>query len=89
MKKVAALVLIASLFQLGLAATGAQAKTIKYRNDNWKLSCNTARHMVRERGYTAVKVKSCITTPYAFYATKNGRTYIVRVHQRTGFVWRE
>lgn len=84
------LAVLAAFFALAGPDKGAEAKTVKFRtHDEWKLSCNTARHMVRERGYDPVKVKSCITTPYAFWAVRNGRTYIVRVHQRTGFVWRE
>lgn len=89
MKNLAALAVIASLVALAAPDSGAEAKTIKYRqHDNWKLSCNTARHMVRERGYSPVRVKSCIATVYSFYAMKNGRTYIFYVHSRTGFVWR-
>lgn len=93
MKNLATLAVIASLFALGAPDTGAEAKTVKYRvkdrhHDNWKLSCNTARHMVRERGYSAVKVKSCNATVYSFYAVRNGRTYVFYVHSRTGFVWR-
>lgn len=95
MKTIAALAVIASVVTLAaLDTTGAEARG-KFRirdhhqSDNWKISCNTARHMVRERGYNPVRIKSCITTPYAFYAVRNGHTYIVRVHQRTGFVTRE
>lgn len=84
------LAVMAALFALAGPDMGAEAKTIKYRtHDDWKLSCNTARHMVRERGYNPVKVKSCITRPFSFYAVRKGKTYIVRVDQRTGFVWRE
>lgn len=94
MKTVAALAVLASLFALGTPDTGAEAKTIKFRahndrsHDNWKLSCATARHMVRERGYNPVRVKSCVATVYSFRATRNGRTYIFYVHSRTGSVWR-
>jgi hypothetical protein len=93
MKKLAALAVIASLFALSVPDTGAEAKTIKLRvkdrhNDNWKLSCNTARHMVRERGYNPVRVKSCLSNVYSFFAVRNGRTYIFYVDSRTGFVRR-
>ena len=93
MKKLAALAVIVSLFALMAPDTGAQAKTIKLRihdhrsHDNWKLSCATARHMVLEKGYYPVKVKSCVSTVYSFRAVRNGRTYIFYVHSRTGFVW--
>lgn len=94
MKKAAIFAVIASLFALGVPSTGAEAKTIKlrihehHRHDNWKLSCDTARHMVLEKGYYPVKVKSCVATVYSFRAVRNGRTYIFYVHSRTGFVWR-
>jgi hypothetical protein len=92
MKKLAALAVIASLFALSVPDTGAEAKTIKLRvkdrhNDNWKLSCNTARHMVRERGYKLVKTKSCITPVYQFWVIRKGRTFIVYVDPRTRSVW--
>ena len=90
MKTLAALAVLTALCTLAASDISAEAKTIKYRShDDWKLSCNTARHMVRERGYDPVKVKSCITRPYSFYAVRKGKTYIVRVDQRTGFVSRE
>ncbi|MFZ5674966.1 MAG: hypothetical protein ACOZAM_18580 [Pseudomonadota bacterium] len=90
MKKTAALTLIAALVVFGgTGSTAADAKA-RYRiKDNWRLSCNTARHMVRERGYSPVRVKSCVTPVYSFYAVRKGRTYIFRVDPRTGFVWRE
>lgn len=89
MKNMAALPLIASLLMLGWTGTAAEAKA-KYRiKDNWRLSCNTARHMVRERGYSPVRIKSCVTPVYSFYAVRKGRTYIFRVDPRTGFLWRE
>lgn len=93
-RALAALAVIASLFALGTPDTGAEAKTIKLRShdhrshDNWKLSCATARHMVQEKGYYPVKVKSCVSTVYSFRAMRKGRTYIFYVHSRTGFVWR-
>jgi hypothetical protein len=94
MNKLSALVLFASLFVLVTPDAGAEAK-IKIRHhdhhhdhhhDNWKISCNTARHMIRERGFNPVKVKSCISTVYSFYAVRKGRTYIFRVDSRTGFI---
>jgi hypothetical protein len=93
MKTVAALAVIASLFALMAPDTGAEAKKIKLRihehrsHDNWKLSCNTARHMVLEKGYYPVKAKNCGATVYSFRAVRKGRVYIVYVHSRTGFVW--
>ena len=94
MKKLAAFAVLASLFALAAPGAGVEAKTIKLRthehrsHDNWKLSCNTARHMVLERGYYPVRPKNCGATVYSFRAVRNGRTYIVYVHSRTGFVWR-
>ena len=93
MNKLSALALIATLFALVTPAPVAEAK-MKFRfhdhhhNDNWKISCNTARHMIRERGYNPVRIKSCISTVYSFYAVRKGRTYIFRVNSRTGFISR-
>jgi hypothetical protein len=90
MKKLAALAVIASLFALATPDTGAEAKVkfrIKDRHNDYKISCNTARHKVREMGFKTVKVKSCISTVYSFYAVRKGRTYIFHVHSRTGDVW--
>ncbi len=87
MKKLAALAAIASLFVLAVPDTGAEAK-VKYRIKNdYKISCNTARHKVREMGFKTVKVKSCISTVYSFFAFRNGRTYVFYVHSRTGSIW--
>jgi hypothetical protein len=58
-------------------------------NGSYKISCNTARHMVRERGYANVKIKSCVTRPYQFFGTKNGRQYVVRVDPITRSLWQE
>jgi invasion protein IalB len=91
MKKLAAFAAIAALFALAAPDTSAEAKVkfrIKDRHDHWKLSCNTARHKVREMGFKTVKIKSCISTIYSFYAVRNGRTHIFYVHSRTGFIWR-
>lgn len=93
MKKLAVLTVIAALFALAMPDTGAEAKIkirVKDRNhhDNYKISCNTARHKVREMGFKTVKVKSCVSSVYSFYALKNGRTYIFYVDSRTGFVTR-
>jgi hypothetical protein len=93
MKIITALAIIASLFALGSSDPAAEAKSVKFRikdhhHDNWKLSCNTARHMVQEQGYYPVKAKSCGPTVYSFYATRKGRTYIFRVDSRTGFITR-
>jgi hypothetical protein len=88
------LTLIAAIVSLtALAVAGADAKTIKFKmkdhhHDEWKISCNTARHMVRERGYNPVKVKSCISSVYSFFAVRNGRIYVFYVDSRTGFVRR-
>ena len=88
MKKVTTLAVIASLFALAMPHAGAEAKRLKIRtHDNWKLSCNTARHMVRERGYTSVTVKSCLSTVFSFRALRNGRKVIVYVHSRRGDLW--
>lgn len=92
MKKLTALAVCASLFALGAPDTDAEAK-VKFRikdrhHGNDKISCNTARHMVRERGYKTVKIKSCIATVYSFWAVKNGRIYIFYVDSRTRSVWR-
>ena len=92
MHKPAALALIVSLFALTASATGAEAKQFKFRfkshADNYRISCNTARHMVRERGFSPVKIKSCISTVYSFYAMKKGRVFIFYVDSRTGFIRR-
>lgn len=90
MKILTSLTVIASLLlALGGTGTDAEAK-VKFRvKDNWRLSCNTARHMVRERGYSPVRIKSCVTPVYSFYAMRKGRTFIFRVDPRTGFLWRE
>jgi hypothetical protein len=91
MKKLAALAVIASLFALATPDTGAEAK-VKFRirdhhNGNDKISCNTARHMVRERGFKTVKIKSCVSTVYSFYALRNGRSYVFYVDSRTRSLW--
>ena len=59
------------------------------RDGSYKISCNTARHMVRERGYANVKIKSCVTRPYQFFGMKNGRQYVVRVDPITRSLWQE
>lgn len=92
MKKAAALAIIAALFALG-AESGAEAKQIKFRFkdrhfDNDRISCNTARHKVRELGFKTVKVKSCLSNVYSFFAVRNGRIYIYYVDSRTGFIRR-
>jgi hypothetical protein len=92
MKKLAALAVLAPLFALATPHMAAADK-VKFRinghhNDSWKISCNTARHMVRERGYNPVKIKSCISTVYSFYAVRNGRTYVFYVDSRTRSLWR-
>ncbi len=85
-----ALAMIASHFSPTVFEGDADESKIKLvRNDSYKISCNTARHMVRERGYANVKVKSCITKPYQFFGVKNGRQYIVRVDPNTRFLWQE
>ena len=68
-------------------ADGSKITLVK--NDDYKISCNTARHMVRERGYANVRVKSCITPVYQFFGVKNGRQYIVRVDPNTRSLWQE
>ncbi|MGE0004045.1 MAG: hypothetical protein AB7S92_00510 [Parvibaculaceae bacterium] len=88
MKTFTALAVIAALFAVAMPHGDAEAKRIKIRkHDNWKLSCNTARHMVRERGYKSVKIKSCLSTVYSFRAVRNGRKVIVYVHSRRGDMW--
>jgi hypothetical protein len=59
-----ALAMIASHSDLTALRGDADGSNVEFvKNDNYKISCNTARHMVRERGYANVKVKSCITKP--------------------------
>ena len=87
---------IAALFALSAADQGAEAKKLKipkehhhqhhHRADNWKLSCNTARHMIMERGFYPVKVKSCVSSVYSFRAMRGDRVYIFKVDSRTGFI---
>jgi hypothetical protein len=92
MKKLAALAVMASAFALAAPDTGDAARIklrIKDRHDNDRISCNTARHMVRERGYAKVKIKSCVTPVYSFFGVRNGRRYIVRVDPETRSVWPE
>lgn len=85
-----ALAVIASHSALTPFAGDADGSNIKLvRNDDYKISCNTARHMVRERGYANVKVKSCITPIYQFFGVKNGRQYIIRVDPNTRSLWQE
>jgi hypothetical protein len=85
-----ALVMIVSHFGLtGFEGDAGRNRIKLVRNDNYKISCNTARHMVRERGYANVKVKSCITPVYQFFGVKNGRQYIVRVDPETRSLWQE
>jgi deoxyribodipyrimidine photolyase len=96
MNKLSQLALIAALFALATPDTAAEAK-MKIRlhdHDNRhqgddKISCNTARHMVRERGFKIVRVKSCISNVYSFYAVRKGRTYIFYVDAFTRSLWRE
>lgn len=91
MKKLLAFTVIASIFALATPDTGEAAKVrlrIKDRDHgNDKISCNTARHMVRERGYKVVKTKSCITPVYQFWVVRKGRTFIVYVDPRTRSLW--
>ncbi len=90
MKTVAAFTAIAVVLAFGGIPTDAEAGKVKFRvKDNWRISCNTARHMVRERGYSPVRIKSCVTPVYSFYAVKKGRTYIFRVDPRTRSIWNE
>ena len=85
-----ALAMIASHFGLiGLHGDADGSNITLVKNDNYKISCNTARHMVRERGYANVKVKSCITRAYQFFGARNGRQYIIRVDPVTRFLWQE
>ena len=91
MKKLAALAVIASLFTLAVPDMGADAK-VRFRirdhhHDNDRISCNTARHMVKERGYKVVKIKSCITPVYQFWVVRKGRSFIVYVDPRTRSLW--
>jgi hypothetical protein len=92
MKKLLALTVIASIFALASPDTGEAAKIrlrVKDRHHgNDKISCNTARHMVRERGYKVVKTKSCITPVYQFWVVRKGRSFIVYVDPRTRSLWR-
>ena len=92
MNKLSALAVIACLFTLVAPDSGTQAmvklRIHSHHNDSAKISCNTARHMVRERGYNPVKVKSCISNVYSFYAVRKGRVYIFYVDSRTGFITR-
>ena len=98
MMKRAEFALFASVFAFLASDMSAEANT-KYRihdhhhmhdhhHDTWKISCNTARHMIQERGYKPVTVKSCISTVYSFFAVRGSRTYIFRVDSRTGFISR-
>jgi hypothetical protein len=88
MKKATVLAVSVALAALAMPDGGADAKRIKLKtNDNWKLSCNTARNMVKERGFNPVKVKSCLSTVYSFYATRGSRTHIFFVDSRTGALW--
>jgi hypothetical protein len=92
MKTAAAFALAMIASHSGLSALQGDADGGNIRlvgNDSYKISCNTARHMVRERGYANVKVKSCVTKPYQFFGVKNGRRYIVRVDPVTRFLWQE
>ena len=90
MKTITALAVMTSLLAVGGMPSDAEAGKNRYRvKTNWKLSCNTARHMVRERGYSPVRIKSCVTPVYSFYAVRKGHTYIFRVDPRSGFVWNE
>ena len=93
MKKLAALAVMASVFALAAPDVGEAAKfklRIKDRDrGNDRISCNTARHMVRERGYAKVKIKSCVTPVYSFFGVKKGRLSVVRVDPETRSVWRE
>lgn len=95
MKRLFLLAAITAPLALGAVHSApAEAKSVKFHghhdrhHDNWKLSCNTARHMLREQGYEAVKVKSCISTIYSFHAVRKGRYFVVYVNSRTGFIWR-
>jgi len=94
MKKLSALALIAALFAFATPHTVAEAKMklrLHNNHDNHgvdRISCNTARHMVRERGYS-VRVKSCISNVYSFYAVRNGRTYIFYVDSFTRSLWQK
>jgi hypothetical protein len=90
-RKLAALAVMASVLALAVPGAGEAAKVklrIKDRHhDNYKISCSTARHKVREMGFKTVRIKSCVSTVYSFYALSKGRTLIFYVHSRTGSVW--
>lgn len=55
---------------------------------NYKMSCDRARNLVRDRGYRNVQARNCGGQTYTFRATRNGRGVIVYVNSRTGAVWR-
>lgn len=59
-----------------------------YRPGRYRMSCNQARNIVRDRGYRNVKARDCSGQTYSFRATRNGRGHIVYVNSRTGAVWR-
>ena len=94
MNKLSAFALMAALVALAVPDMAADAKTkirihehnSRHHGDD-KISCNTARHMVRERGFKTVKVKSCISNVYSFYAVRNGHTYIFYVDAFTRSLW--
>lgn len=49
-----------------------------------KLSCGTAKDILRGNGYRSIVTRDCQGTSYSFKARKNGRTYIVRMNARNG-----
>lgn len=53
-----------------------------------RLSCGSAKSMVRERGFRNVSTIECRGRTYTFRATRNGRQATVLVNSRTGAVWR-
>lgn len=55
---------------------------------NYRMSCDRARNLVRNRGYRNVQARNCGGQTYTFRATRNGRGIIVYVNARTGAVWR-
>lgn len=59
-----------------------------YHNSRQRLSCVSARRIVRDHGYRNVVARDCVGRTYSFRTWRNNQRVIVYVNARTGVIWR-
>jgi (2Fe-2S) ferredoxin len=59
-------------------------------NNKWRqrMSCNSARRIVRNHGYRNVVAKDCVGSTYSFSTRRNNQRVTIYVNSRTGVIWR-